>query len=323
MLDLRLELKKQVPFKTAQEKLLLATWNIREFSKQSRISEAYYYMAEIISSFDLVTLQEVGADLTSLNFLMELLGPNWTYIVTDSSAGKSGGGERLAFVYDKNKVHFRNIASEIVLPDEDLIDNKFQWARTPFCIAFEAGYFKFMICAVHIYFGTASNASKARRTKEIGSLAQFLKKRAEKENYNYIILGDFNITAPDDPLVDSLKQGGFRVPTALQQFASGVKRSSFYDQIAFNFQEKKKYIFFSEEDFQNAGMFDFYSVVFKEDEAEIYRDKIRPERTKGKNEAELTKYYKSWRTFQMSDHFPLWIELTIDFSDAYLRTLTE
>jgi endonuclease/exonuclease/phosphatase family metal-dependent hydrolase len=27
----------------------------------------------------------------------------------------------------------------------------------------------------------------------------------------------------------------------------------------------------------------------------------------------------SWRTFQMSDHLPLWVELKIDFSDQYLK----
>jgi len=29
-----------------------------------------------------------------------------------------------------------------------------------------------------------------------------------------------------------------------------------------------------------------------------------------------------WRTFQMSDHLPLWVELQIDFSDAYLGALS-
>ena len=32
------------------------------------------------------------------------------------------------------------------------------------------------------------------------------------------------------------------------------------------------------------------------------------------------KYFTgSWRTFQMSDHLPLWVELKIDFSDQYLK----
>jgi hypothetical protein len=35
-------------------------------------------------------------------------------------------------------------------------------------------------------------------------------------------------------------------------------------------------------------------------------------------------YYRQWRTFQMSDHLPMWVEIGIDFSDAYLeRKLAE
>jgi hypothetical protein len=37
---------------------------------------------------------------------------------------------------------------------------------------------------------------------------------------------------------------------------------------------------------------------------------------------ELMTYYKThWRTRQMSDHLPLWVELKIDFSDRYLEKL--
>ena len=37
------------------------------------------------------------------------------YIVIDSTEGASGGGERMAFLYDKNKVMFKSMMSEIVL----------------------------------------------------------------------------------------------------------------------------------------------------------------------------------------------------------------
>lgn len=32
--------------------------------------------------------------------------------------------------------------------------------------------------------------------------------------------------------------------------------------------------------------------------------------------------FKDWRTYRMSDHLPMWIELGIDDTDAYLDTLT-
>ena len=35
-----------------------------------------------------------------------------------------------------------------------------------------------------------------------------------------------------------------------------------------------------------------------------------------------TNYYLNiWRTFQMSDHLPMWVELKIDFAEQYLREL--
>lgn len=36
----------------------------------------------------------------------------------------------------------------------------------------------------------------------------------------------------------------------------------------------------------------------------------------------IDKYYKSvWRSFQMSDHKPIWVELKVDFTNDYLNSL--
>jgi len=59
-------------------------------------------------------------------------------------------------------------------------------------------------------------------------------------------------------------------------------------------------------------------------------DKIKKEKNEAiaklealkNNDVELEKYYLSeWRTFQMSDHFPLWVVLETDFTDKYLDSL--
>ncbi|MCJ7702860.1 MAG: hypothetical protein MUO62_14855 [Anaerolineales bacterium] len=76
-LALRNGLRDKVPTRTLQENLLLATWNIRDFDKPAygeRIEEAYYYIAEIISHFDLIALQEIYRDLVGLERVMEILG---------------------------------------------------------------------------------------------------------------------------------------------------------------------------------------------------------------------------------------------------------
>ncbi len=39
-----------------------------------------------------------------------------------------------------------------------------------------------------------------------------------------------------------------------------------------------------------------------------------------RDEASKHRYYKTyWRTHQMSDHLPMWIEFKVDFAEEYLR----
>jgi hypothetical protein len=52
-------------------------------------------------------------------------------------------------------------------------------------------------------------------------------------------------------------------------------------------------------------------------------ERSAPEKFKkeSKNDATLNKFYRQWRTFQVSDHLPLWVELRTDFADAYLASV--
>lgn len=59
LIALRAQLDREIPEKTARNSLLLATWNIRAFGKDSRTKESLYYIAEILSRFDLIAIQEV------------------------------------------------------------------------------------------------------------------------------------------------------------------------------------------------------------------------------------------------------------------------
>lgn len=322
---LREQLNTTVPGKTATETLLLATWNIREFQSGNRLAETFHYIAEIVSRFDLVAIQEVGRDLTALQQLLYLLGPNYSYIVTDSTEGSAGGMERIAFVYDRYKVRFMNIAGEIVLPEKKLISGK-QFARTPFCVAFQAGWFKFMLTSVHIYFGKETGVEKKRRVDEIAAISTFLSARAKKENTNYILLGDFNIPNTSDPTFLALEEGGFHVPEAILKEASlgtNKEQSKIYDQIAFKLSERKDMTLFKEGEENNAGVFDYYTSVFREDAYKTYK-RYFPAAQQVKDAAAQEKYYlNTWRTFQMSDHLPRWVKLRIDFSDEYLSGLLE
>ena len=59
LLELREGLRNDITMKKADNNLLLASWNIKEFGHTTqRLPEAYFYIAEILSSFDLIVIQE-------------------------------------------------------------------------------------------------------------------------------------------------------------------------------------------------------------------------------------------------------------------------
>jgi hypothetical protein len=264
--------------------LLLATWNIRdfdsnEFKQGPRLPETFFYIAEIISCFDLVALQEVNRDLSALERVMEILGSEWQFIATDTTEGVSGNGERMAFVYNTEKVRFRNIAGEIVLPNGQLIvspkrtgdagtarglegaenaaietaidsglkEAEYQFARTPFVVSFESGWFRFNLCTVHIYYGSASGEPLRRRIDEIRRLVKFMAERQDRENRpfannptageNYILLGDFNVVSPKHETMEALRDRGFVVPPAIDGDKVRTPEDHFYDQIAVRVSE--------------------------------------------------------------------------------------
>jgi endonuclease/exonuclease/phosphatase family metal-dependent hydrolase len=319
LLSLRSQLDRDIPQKTATDTLLLATWNIREFGNNRR-KESLHYIAEIVSRFDLVAIQEVSANRKGLDNLVSLLNRNWDSYVTDSTDGSAGGGERMVFLYDKSKVSFGKMAGEIVLPKKNLIDGELQFARTPCCVAFQAGWFKFMLTTVHIYYGSTSSADRKKREKEIDAITSILSKRAKTEDMSYILLGDFNIPNVDDNTMKALEKYGFTVPVEIKQHPSDLGGTNHYDQIAFNLKLEKNMTVFNEKE-QKAGVFHFEETVYTERDLEIYRGYF-PDKIKGKTDAEIKKYYLStWRTLQMSDHLPLWVELKIDFSNRYLEKL--
>lgn len=327
---LRKHIQKSVPRRTASETLLLATWNIRDFDSNKfgqgpRIPESYHYIAEVISAFDLVAVQEVNENMQPFEKVMDLLGPSWRYIATDVTAGPSGNGERMVFLFDSNKVQFKHIAGEIVLPKSSLVDGEHQFARSPFLVRFQSGWFKFNLCTVHVYYGDTSGEDYARRVKEIDSIARFLKKRADESGENFILLGDMNVVSPQDETMKALKKHKFVLPADLTldnnelRWVSNMGGDKHYDQIAFLVKKGELELGDSQE---NAGVLNYYKAVYTEGEAETYFPLGKVNRkwpdTAGKRK---TYFEKQWRTWQMSDHLPLFVELQIDFTEKYLARI--
>jgi endonuclease/exonuclease/phosphatase family metal-dependent hydrolase len=301
--------------------VLMATWNIREFggSKHGgRSEEAYYCIAEILDRFDIIAVQEVRANLQALDRVMSLLGRDWDRIFTDVSYAQGGNQERIAFLWDRNKVRFTGLAGELVLPPTQS-QQLAQIARTPFICGFQAGWAKFNLCAVHIYYGKTA-PDEPRRVEEIDQISQLLAGKAKdyiardektRRTYspeNLVLLGDFNIFKKSDTTFKTLTKNGFVLPEALMKdelLGSNVARDKFYDQIVF-FKEVR--------DIKNtaAGIFDFYEHVFSEKDAARF--------VAAKKVADKAKF-KDWRTYQMSDHLVMWTEFTVDKTDDYLQQL--
>ena len=340
LLDLRQKLTREVPPKNLHESLLLATWNIREFDSTKggrRTEESFAYIAEIASRFDLLALQEVRENLSALEHLQGMLGPWWAYIVTDVTEGQPGNRERTAFLFDKRKVRFAGIAGEAVIPPKavrttradgkntTIYEPSKQLSRTPFLAGFQVGWFKFMLCTVHIAYGRAK-ASPPNRVEEVKLIAEFLSRRADESgswSNNMILLGDFNIFHSSSETMQAILDAGFQVPQALQEVpASNVgKKKRRYDQIAFKVRDDQL------TPTGQAGVFDFFQTVYLAEDEDIYADSMGPRyhtTTAGvvKTRQEQSRYYLSnWRTHQMSDHLPMWVELKIDFGAEYLSKL--
>jgi endonuclease/exonuclease/phosphatase family metal-dependent hydrolase len=297
---------------------LLATWNIREFGGPKyggRITDAFYYIAECINRFDLVAVQEVRQDLVALKQVMRILGKDWDYIFSDVSFADGGNGERLAFVFNRSRVHFTGLAGELVLPSKSATELMSQISRSPFICGFQAGWGKFNLCTVHIYYGT-SKKDDPKRIDEINALAKFLAEKAKSyirtENLidyspeNLLLLGDFNIFGRDDATFLALTKNKFVIPEALlRQKGSNIPQDKLYDQIAF-FKETHGI------DMRSAGIFNFYNYVFN-DPKNFSGTRVLPPKAK----------FNDWRTYQMSDHLIMWTEFDVDKTDVYLRSLAK
>ncbi len=298
LLLLATDLNECIPPKKLDQNVLICTWNIRAFGglteaweaadnqSPKRDLHAIRCIAEILKRFDIVAVQEVKGELKALRHTLKLLGPHWSFLMTDVTKGNAGNGERLAFLFDTRKVKLSGLACEIVIPDDVLKANEAignnalerQFARTPYAVSFLVDGKTFVLLTLHVLFDTPSN-----RIPELRAIADWIHDWArELHNWNHslITLGDFNIVKAGDPTYEAFVSRGLYVPDDLQDIDRTVfkKTYSFYDQIAWFKGELSM-------EYNQGGVYDF-------------RDKVLVSR-------EYTETQLSWR---ISDHFPLWTE---------------
>ncbi|MEJ2354476.1 MAG: endonuclease/exonuclease/phosphatase family protein [candidate division WOR-3 bacterium] len=292
-----------IPSKALDKNLLIATWNLRAFGditekwkagdndSPKRDFHALRCIAEIISRFDVIAVQEARSNLKALRYLLKILGESWGLILSDVTKGAPGNDERLAFLFDTRRMKLSGLACELVVPKEklseisqDSLDKQF--ARTPYAVSFQSGNKNFILVTLHVIYGKKAS----ERAPELKAISEWLADWAKDANawdQNLIALGDFNIDRHGDKLYDAFVSTGLYVPDDMNEISRTIfgspKENKFYDQIAW-FTGKDgtpalslKYI--------RGGSFDFTKIALQS--------------------LNLTKNELSWR---ISDHYPLWSE---------------
>jgi hypothetical protein len=177
---LRKELDTEIPKKSVDKNLLIGTWNIRHFGdltekwvvsendSPSRNLHALRCIIEIIQRFDVIAIQEVKGNIKCLRHMLKALGTNWSFILTDVTKGDPGNIERMAYLFDNRRVQMSGLASELVVPHEQLqtiAPNALQrqFARTPYAVSFRAGGSPikkpktFILVTLHVIYGKNPN----------------------------------------------------------------------------------------------------------------------------------------------------------------------
>lgn len=281
----------------------MGTWNLRAFGGltdkwQSEEDDEpvrdlfdVRCVAEVVSRFDVVAIQEVRGNLTALQTLQAALGPNWATIMTDVTRGKAGNNERMAFAFDRRRVRPSGLAGELVVAIEtgtsvtgSELDRQF--ARTPYAVSFAADNVQLTLVTLHVLYG-----EEKARASELREIAAWFARWAGEErhwNQNLIALGDFNIDRRGDLLFDAFTSTGLQPAPQLNEVPRTIfgdpGDSKFYDQVAWFVDEEHGPVLGLES--VTAGTFDFVPLL----------------------QGALTRTGLSWK---ISDHYPLWVEFSV------------
>jgi endonuclease/exonuclease/phosphatase family metal-dependent hydrolase len=288
-----------VPAK-AKGRLLVATWNVANLGAQERRDEDLELLAEIIRWFDIVAVQEVRDNFSDLAKLQQIAGSSYRLLFSDIA----GNDERMAFIYDERKATLLEKVGEIGIPPAQLkhvklkgVSQKFNgFDRNPYLATFQVSPSNsFLHVNVHLYYGSDKDTKDIqRRALETFAVARWADQR-RKSKFSFtreiIALGDFNMPKrdPSDPIFRALTGKGLELPAHTSEVGSNLASDKHYDQIAFFPGQTKNC-------FQQMGVFDFDEVLFKS----LWDNPRR-------SEAEYRQYVR----YYISDHRPLWMELSV------------
>ncbi len=287
--------------KRSPDRLLLATWNIANLGSQKRDDPAdYTLLAEIVSWFDLIAVQEVNDNLMGLEALKKQLPARYRFLFSDAS----GNQERGAFIYDSRKVRLLEKVGRLSIPPSQLRHIKLPGSTQPFA-GFDRGPYmagfsalndklRLLLVNVHLFFGSDKATDVQRRALETFAVARWANSRhRSKSAYlsDIIPLGDFNLPqlAATDPIFKALTSLGLQLPPTnpiSQVGGSSLQGLKHFDQVAF-FPSATS-------ELKQVAVFDFDNALYRD----VFGQKT------------LTQFL-SYVRFHASDHRPLWAEFTV------------
>jgi len=308
-----------VPYKR-DDNLLVCNWNLKEFGQSHKHPEFYYYIAEIMFAFDLIVIQEVRRSIRELQILSNILGDNWTYIINDVTEGNEGNSERSAILYDTKRVDFSGFSGELVVAGGP------QLKRTPHITGFLTAWKHFSIVNVHLDPGE-SPVNASLRKKELQLIMDTLEPKLDTGGLGYeniLISGDFNFyPSIDDDAIELLGQYDFKQLDKLSSVDSTLAQNNYtYDRL---FIKRDKYFELIKDDNgnENGGVVEFRSLF--EDDPATYKSMAKADyERRNPNKTLSDSYYTTyfwvhWLSRQISDHYPIWLEINTDSSTRYLE----
>lgn len=178
--------------------LRIASWNVMRLG-QDDAARNYVDMARVMSTFDLVALQEVMSEQALLRLVATLEqqhGGDWNAILSHA-IGPGQYKEHYAFVWNEGKVSYVDAA--VVYNDTARL-----FSREPFSARFaDKSGNQFIAANVHVIFGDDVN----RRRAEARALAGYWEwlDATWPDTPVKLLMGDFNLTPEDRSLSELAK----------------------------------------------------------------------------------------------------------------------
>ena len=294
---------RQIPDVGIANHVLIGSWNIANLGVHERRDDDLRIIAEILSWFELVAIQEVADNLDDFEAMAAHLPPHFAYVFND----RAGNDERSAFVYDTRRVTLGPKIGELVIVPSDRryvrldgIDRAFTgFNRNPFLASFLVDGVRLLLANCHLIYGPQGSAADRDASLELRSLEAYAISRwcdlrrddTHAWTENILATGDFNIPRAQagDAIFDALRERGLRFPphrTRIPRFTN-VSDSADYDQILITPGMQSRVI--------ERGVFDFDGALF----ASIY-------------DAATPAYWRRCAKYYVSDHRPLWMQFQLD-----------